>query len=367
MPVYADPKDGRALDADALEAWTANVVTGLGTPEDIAADVAEILVASDRRGIASHGTARLPQYIALADSGVMDVVARPDVIRSRAAIALFDANSGWGHHASRIAMDAAIAGAREAGTFTAVIRNSNHYGIAGWYSMRAAAAGLIGFSFTNTSPVVAPTRARDGLIGTNPIAMAAPAGKYGMFALDMATSTVPGGRLEVAERRGETLQPGWALDSSGQPTTDPAAGRAGALQPLGGVEETGGYKGYGLSLMVDILTGVLGGGPPAARIVPLFAANDGRHELGETFIAIDPTAIDEPGAFEARMERELDLLIEAPTIDGAPGRVLIPGEPEAAAELRSAERGVVVDGMHLAELEAIADRFDLPLPETSAI
>jgi len=367
MPVYHDPEDGSALSADALMGWTASIVEQVGTPADIAADVAEVLLASDRRGIASHGTARLPVYIALVDAGVMDVVARPTLVRSKAAIALFDANNGWGHHASRVAVDAAINGARESGTFTAVIRHSNHYGIAGWYSMRAAAAGLIGISLTNTSPVVAPTRARDALIGTNPIAMAAPAGRHGAFSLDMATSTVPGGRIEVALRRGETLQPGWALDTDGRPTTDAAAGEAGALQPLGGTEETGGYKGYGLSLMVDILTGVLGGSMVAPLIVPLFSDEHGPSDLGQAFITIDPAAIDDPGAFEARLEHELDLLTAAPTGPDAPGRVLFAGEPEAEAEMRSAERGVVIDQKHHDSLVVLGERFGIPLPTAARI
>lgn len=362
MPTYADPEDGFAVDADDLTAWTAAIVERVGTPPDIAEDVATILLSSDRRGIASHGTARLAQYVSLVDNDVMDPVARPEAVRSRAAIALYDANNGWGHHASRVAMDVAIEGARKAGTFTTVLRNSNHYGIAGWYALHAAAAGLIGVSLTNTSPGVAPTRAKAALLGTNPIAVAAPAGAHGIFCLDMATSTVPLGRIEVAARRGQTLQPSWAIDPEGRPTDDPKAATAGALMPLGGTEETGGYKGYGLMLLVDILTGVLAGGPAGPDIAKLFAVDSGPSELGQTFIAIDPAAIDEPGGFEARMEYELDLLKRAPTAPGTAGRVLIPGEPESAAERRSAERGVVIDREHHESLSRLASRFDLPLP-----
>ena len=126
MPVYADPVDGRALAPSRLEAWTAGLIERLGAPTDIAADVAVLLLASDRRGIASHGTARLPQYVALVEAGVLDPSARPEVLRRRAAIALLDARNGWGHHASRVATDMAIEGAREAGSFTAIVRRSNH-------------------------------------------------------------------------------------------------------------------------------------------------------------------------------------------------------------------------------------------------
>ena len=367
MPVYADPVDGHALAPKRLETWTARLIERLGAPADIASDVAALLLASDRRGIASHGTARLPQYVALVEAGVLDPTARPAVLRRRAAIALLDARNGWGHHASRVAVDMAIDGAREAGSFTAVVRRSNHYGIAGWYAIRAAEAGLIGISLTNSSPLVAPTRARQPMLGTNPIAVAAPAGRHGIMCLDMATSTIPRGRIEVAARRGEPLRAGWAIDRDGRPALTPDAALAGALQPLGGAEETGGYKGYGLGLVVDLLTGILAGAHYGPGIVPLFSTHDGEADLGQTFIVIDPAAIDEVGAFEARLEDALDLLVAAPTIPDAPGRVLVPGEPEAAAERRADEIGVVIDTEHHAALAALAERFDLPLPEATAV
>ena len=295
MPVYADPIDGVTLAADALTEWTGRVVERMGTPSDIAVDVACILVASDRRGIASHGTARLPRYAALIEGGAMDPVARPELLRSKASVALFDARNGWGHHAARVAMDAAIEGAGASGIFMSVVRDSNHYGIAGWYALRAADAGLIGISLTNTSPLVAPTRGIDAMLGTNPIAIAAPAGRRDHLCLDMATSTVPRGRLEVAARRGESLHPSWAIDAEGRPTCSPQAALEGALMPLGGTEEAGGYKGYGLTLLVDVLTGVLGGSTLGPLIAPLFSPASGSSDIGQTFIAIDPDALDEPG------------------------------------------------------------------------
>src|SRR5216684_5680063 len=181
MPVYEDPINGVRLAAAALHRWTTSVVQRLGSPSDVAADVAEILIASDLRGIASHGTARLPQYVKLAEARVMDPAARPVLERGKPALSLFDARNGFGHHAGRVAVDHAIERAGENGVGIAVVRNSNHYGIAGWYAMRAASAGMIGMSLTNTSPLVAPTRARISMLGTNPIAVAAPAGKYGML------------------------------------------------------------------------------------------------------------------------------------------------------------------------------------------
>ena len=367
MPTYADPEGGCAVPADALQAWTAALLERFETPPDIAAHVAEVLVAADRRAIASHGTARLPQYIALIEAGVMKPTARPRLVRSRTAIALFDANNGWGHHASRVALDTAIEGARAHGSFTAIVRNSNHFGIAGWYALRAADAGLIGISMTNASPVVAATRGVGPVVGTNPIALAAPMRDHDHFCLDMATSTVTRGRVEVALRRNEALQPGWAVDGAGRPTTEPGAALEGALLPLGGLEETGGYKGYGLALLVDILTGVLGGGAAAPLIGPLFSTTGGKADLGQTFVVIDPQAIEEPGAFEARMETEFRLLTESATAPDAPGRILVPGEPEMEAERRSVERGVAIDREHHAALQALGARAEVPFPDASPI
>jgi L-2-hydroxycarboxylate dehydrogenase (NAD+) len=362
MPVYDDPIDARALDAAALQQWTAAIVEAIGTPPDVAADVAEVLLSSDRRGIASHGTARLPQYAALVDAGVMDPVARPTIERDRPALVLMDAHNGWGQHASRVAVDLAIKRARDLGSGTVVLRGSNHYGIAGWYALRAAQQGLIGVSMTNSSPLVAPTRSRVPMLGTNPIAIAAPAGRFDAFCLDMATSTVPRGRIEVAARRGWSLPVGWAIDADGNPATTPVAALAGALHPLGGVEATGGYKGYGLALVVDMLTGILGGAAFGPNTVSLFSTHEGPADLGETFIVIDPGALDEPGAFEARMEVLIEQLVASPTAPDAPGPVLIPGAPEAAAERLAAQRGIVIDREHHESLVAMGERMGIPLP-----
>src|ERR1019366_4908328 len=211
------------------------------------------------------------------------------------------------------------------------------------------------------SPLVATTRARVPLIGTNPIAIAAPAGRFGAFCLDMATSTVPRGRIEVAARRGETLPVGWAIDEDGRPATTPEAALRGSLHPLGGEEGTAGYKGYGLSLAVDLLTGVLAGAAFGPNILGLFSTA-GESNLGQAVIVIDPAALEDPGRFETRLEGYLDQLIAAPTVPGAPGRVLIPGEPEAEAAARADVAGVVVDRVHAANLAALGARLGVPFP-----
>lgn len=361
MPVYRDPPDGLTVSVDLLRGWTVRLIEAIGTPSDIAADVAQVLVAADRRGIASHGTARLPNYVALAEAGVLDPAGRPVRDGGRPALVRFDAANGWGHHAGRVAVDWAIDAAETLGTATAVVRNSNHFGIAGWYALRAASRGFIGIALSNTSPLVAPTRSRSPLIGTNPIAIAAPAGRFGTFCLDMATSTVPRGRIEVAARRGEALPVGWAIDAEGRAARTPEAALAGALHPLGGEEATAGYKGYGLSLAVDLLTAVLGGATFGPNVIGLFSTA-GPSDLGQAYTVLDPAAVDAPGEFERRLEAYCQQLIEAPTVPDAPGRVLIPGEPEAEAERRADDHGVVIDAIHAQSLVDLGERLGLPFP-----
>jgi LDH2 family malate/lactate/ureidoglycolate dehydrogenase len=362
MPVYQDPADGAVIAAEELRDWTDALVRRIGTPPDVAADVADILLASDLRGIASHGTARLPQYVKLVEAGVMDPAGRPVKEKGKPALARFDGNNGWGHHAARVATEDALGRAKEIGAAISVVRNTNHYGIAGWYAMRVAREGLIGVCLTNTSPLVAPTRARVSMLGTNPIAVAAPAGRFGMLVLDMATSTIPRGRIEVAARRGETLPIGWAIGPDGSPATTPQAALQGALQPLGGQEETGGYKGYGLALVVELLTGILSDAAFGPNIIGLFST-EGRSDLGQFFMAIDPEAVGDAKGFEARLERLLAQLTSAPLVPGAPGPVLYPGQPEAERSEKQARDGIVIDREHHESLLALAEKHGIAFPE----
>lgn len=366
MPAYLDPEGGRVVTARALHSWTTRLLERIGTPPDIAEDVADVLVAADLRGIASHGTARLPQSVKLVESGVLDPTARPVHEKGKVGLARFDARNGWGPHAGRVASDDAAERARDVGCAASVVRNANHFGIAGWYAMRAADQGLVGVSLSNTSPVVAPTRSRVPLLGTNPIAVAAPAGRFGMVVLDMATSTVPWGRLEVAARRGETLPPGWAIGPEGSPAATLEQAFQGALVPLGGAEETGGYKGYGLALVVEILTGILGDAAFGPNILGLFST-EGRSNLGQFFLAIDPAAVDGTAAFSTRLEKLLTQLTAAPTRPDAPGPVLFAGQLEAERSDHQVRHGIVIDEQHHESLHALGERYQQPFPRARSL
>ncbi|HZS88885.1 MAG TPA: Ldh family oxidoreductase [Chloroflexota bacterium] len=331
-------EDYARVDEGALCDYTAAILRAAGMGEEGARIAATVLVASDARGIESHGVARLPQYIKLIEAGVLDPAATPVVERQSASTALVDARNGMGHVAGDYAMRLAIEKARAHDVGVALVRNSNHYGIAGYYAMLALEHDLIGISLTNSSPLVAPTRGRTRMIGTNPIAVAIPTGGDLPFVLDMATSTVPVGRLEVYARKGLPLQPGWAVDADGRETLDAEAGRQGALLPLGGTEQTGGYKGYGLGVMVDMLTGVLSGALYGNSIGGLWDATV-PSDLGHFFMALNPAAF---GPLDRFKDHARDLLRRLKESALAPEEteILVAGEKEQRAHQDALEHGV---------------------------
>ncbi len=223
----------------------------------------EILTAADLRGIESHGIARLRWfYVDRIRMGTVNPRPNYRVVRETPSSILLDADNGLGHPVSHLAMERTIAKAATSGIAFGAVRNSNHYGIAGYYAMMALPHDMIGISSTDSIHFAVPTFGRDRMQGTNPFAVAIPAGEEDPFVLDFATTTVTYGKLEVYERRGKKLQPGWAVDGEGKPTDDPGARHWGALLPLGGFgTEHGGHKGYGLGALSEILCAVLSGAP----------------------------------------------------------------------------------------------------------
>jgi LDH2 family malate/lactate/ureidoglycolate dehydrogenase len=329
--------------------------------------VADVLVAADLRGHESHGVARLDRfYVEPIERGRIAPRAQTVVVRETAATAVLDAGYGLGHPAAQRAMELCVAKAREAGTCVATVRHSNHYGIAGYYAMLALPHDMIGVSSTNALALVVPTGGRRPVFGSNPIAFAAPAGRHRPFVLDMATSMVPSGKVEVKARRGEPLPPGWAVDDSGRPTTEAQAvldrldrGLAGGLMPLGGVDA--GHKGYGLGVMVDILCGILAG---AGAGLTVYGDADERGrpaDVGHLCVAIDPAAFGAVEEFKASMDAYIDALhAEAP----APGteRVRVAGEPEFETEEQRRRGGIPLHERVAEDLRALGRRVGVPTP-----
>jgi LDH2 family malate/lactate/ureidoglycolate dehydrogenase len=240
------------------------------------------------------------------------------------------------------------------------VRHSNHYGIAGYYAMMALERDQIGISLTNTHTAVAPTGGRAATFGTNPIAVAAPTAGPTPFVLDMATSVVPRGRLEVAQRRQQPLAEGWALDAQGRPTTSADEGLAGALLPLGGPLITSGYKGYGLAMAIEMLSAVLPGSLYGPLIHTMWDSRS-PSDLGQFFMAINIAAFDDPASFKTRLADLLARVKASPRAEGT-SEILVAGEREQRATARARALGVPLDREVAAALAALAERHGVAPP-----
>jgi LDH2 family malate/lactate/ureidoglycolate dehydrogenase len=328
-----------------LHEFSARVFSRLGVPQEEARMAADVLACADRRGVDSHGVARLRSYAELLAGGKINPRPVLRLVRETASTATVDGDNGLGLVVGPKVNEMAMDKAERAGTGWAVIRNSNHFGIAGYYPLRALERGMIGWAMTNSSPGVAPLWGAERMLGTNPIAIAFPAEKETPIVIDMATSTVAYGKIEMAEREGAPIPEGWAVDREGQATTDPAAIlQGGALLPLGSDREHGGHKGYCLALMVDVLSGVLSGanwGPFTPSFTlrgdpPLRSVGQG---LGHFFGAMRVDAFREGAEFRAQIDDFVRTLRNTRPAPGTKGP-LIPGDPEREAEEERARGGI---------------------------
>lgn len=298
-------------------------------PEDDAGTMAKVILEADLRGVDSHGISKLYAYYGnrLA-AGCVDVTTPTSVVRETATTVLFDGGNGLGPVNGCRAMQACIAKAEENGMGAASVRNSNHYGIAGYYALMALTHDFIGISLTNSEPLIAPTFGRTRQVGTNPIAVAIPAGEHRPFVLDMATSIKALGRVLIREAEGEAIPLGWGIDSRGELTSDPAeVHRGGALLPLGGTEEMSGYKGYGLALMVEILSGVLAGAAFGGEVGSPLSTSGPPADVGHFFMALNVQSFRPLNEFKRDMDALLEQLVRSPRAVGK-DRIYIHGEKE---------------------------------------
>lgn len=311
-------------------------MTTVGAKPHHAQSLAEVLVEGDHRGHYSHGLNRMDMYVKDIQSGVCAKNGEPVVEKESPATALVDGRNLLGPVVGNFCMDLAIKKAQDVGIGWVVARDSNHYGIAGYYAMQALKENMIGMSFTNTSPLVVPTRGKECTLGTNPISVAAPANNGDSFVLDMATSAVALGKVELHERRGDEIPEGWGCDADGKMTCDPKRVlNGGGLVAIGGSEETGGYKGYGLGMMVELFCGILAGAHYSNNI-RTWKVTDKVANLGQCFVAINPENF-APGF----CDRMSDLMfIQRSTDPSDPNTpVLIAGDPERANMKRCEEMG----------------------------
>lgn len=329
------------VQADALRDLVQRILEFYSVPPDEAFTVADVLVRGDLRGVHSHGVARLEQYyVGRLRKGLVEPKAKAVIVRETPATALIDGGNSLGAVVSKYAMEVCLKKAQEVGVGVVAVKNSNHFGIAGYYAMMALPLGMIGIALTNASPRVAPTYGRAAMFGTNPIAIAVPAGEERPFVLDMATSVAPLGKIEVHERHGLPLPMGWAIDKEGRPTTDPKAFRdGGALLPLGGFAETAGYKGYGLAIAVDILCGILPGAGACLGVLSSLPTQEKPTNIGHFFAALRIDLFRDPGEFRAAMDDTIRSLKDSPKAPGEE-RIYIAGEKEFEKEEEYRRTGI---------------------------
>jgi LDH2 family malate/lactate/ureidoglycolate dehydrogenase len=352
------------VDAEELTRWVEAVLGAVGAGDDQADACARVLVAADLCGHGSHGVSRLPAYVRQLVGGHVDGHADPEVVAAAGATATIDAHNGLGHLAGERAARLAAELCREHGMGLVVVRGSNHYGIAGHYVRLVLAEGLLGWSATNSGASVAPTGAARPFLGTNPLAFGAPALDGHDLLLDMATSAVSGGKFEVASREGRSVPTGWGVTAAGEHTTDPDAvfGAGGWLLPLGSTPELSSHKGFGLGLVVEVLTAVLAGGPVGPDVGNLtYAAPDGPAGVSHVVGALSPDGFGGLEAIEARVSALEDAVVGLPAVD-RDRPVRMPGSRARRDRDAASRHGVPLPGPVLDQLRHLAETHGQPMP-----
>jgi LDH2 family malate/lactate/ureidoglycolate dehydrogenase len=342
------------------------VFEGLGVPEADARICADVLITSDLRGIESHGVGRLKYYYDRIKAGVQFTETDIEIVKETETTALIDGHDGMGHVIAYRAMQMAIEKARQYGLGAVTVRNGTHFGIAGYYPLMAAEEGMMGLTVTNARPAIAPTLGTEPMLGTNPIAFAAPSDLPYPFCFDGATSITQRGKIEVAARAEKRVPEGWVIDEQGNPATDPDQiledlGKASAaLLPLGGAGELfAGYKGYDLATMVEILSASLCGGTFMKDLLG-FAEDGSRrpYMLGHFFLAIDVehfVPLETSRRITGQIMRALQASRKAPGED----RIYVAGEKEYGKEALIRERGVPVNANLRQELQTMRDDLNI--------
>ncbi len=340
----------------SLRSFCEQIFTRLGVPQKDARVTSDVLVLADLRGIESHGVARLPRYVTGLKKGYIKPTDNARIVKETKATALIDGGQSLGQVVGYRGMQLAIKKAKDTAVGLVVARNSNHYGIAGYYTLMALEQNMIGMSMTNAAPLVVPTFGKTAALGTNPISLAAPSSREKPFVLDMATSVVPRGKLEVLDRKGKPMPLGWAVDETGRGSMDAkrvleamAKRLGGGILPLGGEgEEFSGHKGYGLALMVDVLSGVLSGAATGLAV----NADETKPDVGHFFMAIDPAAFRPLGEFEQDIDRLVRELKDSPKAEGQ-SRIYVHGEKSFARMERFRKEGLPLEPKVVESLKKI--------------
>lgn len=352
----ATDTDAPRFAADALRRFAARIFAAHGLPRADAETVAAALVAADLRGFDTHGVVRVPAYVRRLRAGLINPEPRIGLQARRAFATVIDADNAFGP----VAMARAAAACREAaealGIGVATVRRSNHFGAASVHTVPFARAGCIAIALSPGARSLAPHGSRAPLLGTNPLAVAAPAGRHAPWSLDMAASVAARGHIRIAGQEGRAIPEGWALDDAGRPTTDPAAALRGVVLPFGGA------KGSALSMMVDILGGVLAGAGFAGDTRDWVADFGGPADVGHFLLVMKVDAFMDLAEFEGRMETAIARIKALPPADGF-DEVLYPGERAGRAEAARTAQGVPLGQGAVAELAALGAEAGVAFPD----
>jgi LDH2 family malate/lactate/ureidoglycolate dehydrogenase len=338
---------------ERLTDFAAAVLAAESVPAADARLVARCLVQAELWGHPSHGMLRLGWYVARIRSGVVDPAAKPETLVERGSLALLDGHEGLGHVVCAHAASEAVRRAGEHGVGLVGVRNSNHFGMAAHYTRMIAEQGCVGVVTTNGSPAMAPWGGKEKAVGANPWSIAAPAGRHGVTVMDIANVNAARGKIYAARERGATVPEGWALDAQGRPTTDPAAAIAGVILPMGG------HKGYAISFMMDVLSGVLTGSSFATGVSGPQQA-ERRSGCGHLVLAIDVAAVADPGGFAERMEALIAEMKAVPLAEGFE-EIFYPGEIEDRSRARREREGIELPDKTVEALERLATETGVPL------
>lgn len=351
--------EGYRLQAEDLRRFTREVFQAVGVSAEHAAIIADSLVQAELRGQGSHGVSRLLDiYVKRLQCGATNPRPNVHIVTQRGGTALVDGDNGPGQVVGHFAMGIAIRLAQEYGVSFVVVRRSSHYGAAAFFLHQAAEAGMIGFTTTNAPPNMPPWGGRKPYLGTNPLALAVPSGSYGPILLDMATSVVAKGKILLMAKEGhKTIPPGWALDADGNPTTDVQAALNGMMLPVGG------HKGYGLALMVEILSALLSGADFGPHLGALYGDFHRGQNVGHSFGALDVSAF---GPKEAFLERMDALIAEIKAVPRQAGveEILMPGEVERRCQARYEVEGIPFEAPVYDEICRIGKALQVAPPAT---
>ncbi|MCX2573020.1 Ldh family oxidoreductase [Pedobacter sandarakinus] len=347
-----------------LRNFTQSVFKKMGCSDAHAKLATDVLIRSDLRGIDSHGVARLSGYIRLWEKQRINATPDIKIIHETATTATVDGDAGLGLVVAPFAMQVAIEKAEKYGTGWVSVKNSNHFGIAGYHALMAVEKDMIGISMTNASPLVAPTYANERLLGTNPMCYAFPAGKYPPVVIDMATSAAANGKLEIAQRANKSIPDGWVQDKTGKGSIDPnELKNGGSLLPLGSDKDHGSHKGYGLGATVDILSAVLSGANYGPWVPPFVSflepsQNPVGEGLGHFFGAMSVAGFRPADEFKAHLDNWIERFKNAKTV--APDKqVIIPGEPEYNFEQERRLHGIPLIDVVINDLNELAAHLQI--------